>query len=167
MIFDEEVYLEHYGVKGMRWGVRRKAKKDAKEFSRAKQFYGEGAGTRRKLIKAKVEGRSKSIKDYEEAYNYYMSKQNTSKHAEKAISERRRKDAAKTAKQTTGYVARRLTGEMGTKAAFTAVAIGGIAFFSSPKGQRLVSESVAKINSSRQARNGAKLVKDFMKSQGR
>jgi len=25
MIFDEEVYLEHYGVKGMRWGKRNRA----------------------------------------------------------------------------------------------------------------------------------------------
>lgn len=25
-------YLYHSGVKGMKWGVRRKAKKDAKEF---------------------------------------------------------------------------------------------------------------------------------------
>lgn len=46
-------FLEHYGVKGMKWGVRRnnyegasartnrEASKDAKEFARAKMFYGE------------------------------------------------------------------------------------------------------------------------------
>lgn len=47
--------LMHYGVKGMKWGVRR----DAKEFTQAKMHYGEGAGNRRKLIKATVKARSK------------------------------------------------------------------------------------------------------------
>lgn len=54
-------YLSHSGIKGMKWGVRRKAKKDAKEHTKAKSFYGEGAGTRRKLIKQKVEYNSKHI----------------------------------------------------------------------------------------------------------
>lgn len=46
--------LMHYGVKGMKWGVRRRARRDAKEFTQAKMYYGEGAGNRRKLIKATV-----------------------------------------------------------------------------------------------------------------
>ena len=44
--------LMHYGVKGMKWGVRRRARHDAKEFTQAKMYYGDGAGNRRKLIKA-------------------------------------------------------------------------------------------------------------------
>jgi hypothetical protein len=67
-----EEELAHFGVKGMHWGQRnseipgvsrstsRDAAKDAKEFARAKAFYGEGAGTRRKLIRGTVEGKSKS-----------------------------------------------------------------------------------------------------------
>ena len=46
--------LMHYGVKGMKWGVRRRARRDAKEYTLARMYYGEGAGNRRKLIKAKV-----------------------------------------------------------------------------------------------------------------
>ena len=41
--------LMHYGVKGMKWGVRRRARRDAKEFTQAKMYYGEGAGNRRKI----------------------------------------------------------------------------------------------------------------------
>lgn len=33
----EELY--HYGVKGVKWGVRRKAKKDAKEYARATEWF--------------------------------------------------------------------------------------------------------------------------------
>src|SRR3569833_2872175 len=99
--------LEHYGVKGMKWGVRhdgppgvsgktnRLAKKDAKEFARAKQFYGEGAGNRRKLIRATVEGRSKKDPSYKKAFDHHLSKQDTSKHASAARNERKRKDVKK------------------------------------------------------------------------
>ena len=53
--------LLHFGVKGMRWGIRKsdpggpsgvsrstnkEAAKDAEEFTRAKLYYGQGAGTR-------------------------------------------------------------------------------------------------------------------------
>ena len=107
--------LMHYGVKGMRWGVRRdpetgvlaktsrEAKKDAAEFSRAKMFYGDGAGTRRKLIKATVESKSIKDPDYKKAFDHHMSKQDMGIHASKARSERRRKDVtASTAKTARG-----------------------------------------------------------------
>lgn len=105
--------LMHYGVKGMKWGVRRyqnpdgsltkagqrrarhdakkqdrMAKKDAKEFARAKMFYGEGAGNRRKLIKATVENRRKNSDVYSEAFDKYLAEQDMAKHASAAKRER-------------------------------------------------------------------------------
>jgi hypothetical protein len=64
--------------------VRKQAAKDAFEFARAQMFYGEGAGTRRKLIKAQVEHRIATIPGYAQAYNNAMLAQDMVEHAEKA-----------------------------------------------------------------------------------
>lgn len=147
MIIAEEDYLQHHGVRGMKWGVRKKtptgasrqvdhhAHKDAKEFARAKAFYGEGAGTRRKLIKATVEGKTKNMPGYKQAFDHHLAKQDTSKHAEKAVSERTSIDRKTKTRQRAGAVARRITGEPGTQAAFVAAAIGGAAYLNSSKGR--------------------------------
>ena len=108
-------FLAHYGVKGMRWGQRkasipgvspktsREARKDANEFAKAKMFYGEGAGTRRKLIKAKVESKAGKDPNYKKAFDHHLSNQDMGKRAEKARGERKRKDVVKgTAKTARG-----------------------------------------------------------------
>lgn len=173
----DELLLEHFGTKGMKWGVRkqsgasvatnRAARKDAEEFARAKLFFGEGAGTRRKLIKAKIEGRSKRDPAYKKAFDEHLSRQDTSKHASKAVGERKRADTKKRTKQRAGALARTFTGEMGTQAAFVAVAVGGVAFLRSAKGRAFMSQAYNKVNNSKQSRAGAKLVSDFLRSQGR
>ena len=128
-------YLMHYGVKGMKWGVRndkrlegvprktnREAKKDAKEYARAKMFYGEGAGTRRKLINNSVEAKRKRDPAYKQAFDYHLENQDLSKHAQKARSERHRKDAVNSTKKTVRGI-KNLA--MGTGAAVTTTATAG------------------------------------------
>lgn len=134
---ETEDELAHYGVKGMHWGVRHdgpagvsgktnhQAKKDAKEFARAKQFFGEGAGTRRKLIKATVEGKSKKDPSYKKAFDHHLFKQDTSKHASKAQSERKRKDVVKSARKGVRGASHILRGNSQYASAATAIVVGG------------------------------------------
>ena len=114
MTYYYEPELRHWGIKGQKWGERRfrnedgtlteagkkryykDASKDAKEYARAKMYYGDGAGTRRKLIKATVEEKSKD-KDYKEAFDRAMSEQDMDEHVRKAIKERHAADAKATA----------------------------------------------------------------------
>jgi len=129
--------LAHYGVKGMHWGVRRngptgvssktnrQARGDAKEFARAKMFFGEGAGTRRKLIKAAVEGRSKKDPAYKRAFDHHLAKQDMSKHAEKARGERKRKNVKKSAGRGIRGTRHILNGNSQYASAATAIAVGG------------------------------------------
>lgn len=107
--------LIHHGVKGMKWGVRkdrgpegvsrktnRQASKDAKEFTSAKMYFGEGAGTRRKLIKATVTQKSKDP-SYKKAFDYHVNKTDMAKRAEQARGKRKRTDVVKgTAKTARG-----------------------------------------------------------------
>lgn len=112
MIYDyPEDFLAHHGVKGMRWGVRkqrtpgvsrktdRAARKDAKEFTQAKMYYGEGAGNRRKMIKAKVDQRSKDAA-YKKAFDNHVSNTNWEKRGQQARSKRRRQDVKNSAGKT-------------------------------------------------------------------
>jgi len=128
--------LSHFGVKGMHWGVRRgdhpdvsrstnrEARKDAVEFARAKQFYGKGAGTRRKLIKATVEGKSKSVA-YKKAFDHHLAQQDSSKHAAKAKSERKRKNVTASAGRGIRGTRHILNGNAQYASAATAIVVGG------------------------------------------
>lgn len=142
-MYQNELY--HHGIKGQRWGIqngppyplnspmseskaRKCAKKDAKEFARAKMFYGEGAGNRRKLIKNIVEERSKDPV-YKKAFDEALSKQDMAKHAQKAKQERQRKDTVNSVKKTGRGIVNIATGhpERVGAALAGAAAIAGIA----------------------------------------
>lgn len=177
MIIDEEEYLAHYGVKGMKWGQRkarphgvtrrvdREARKDAQELVRAKAYYGKGAGTRRKLINQTIEGKQKRIPGYKEALDAHISNQDTSVHAAKAVKERNRTDRNEKNKQRAGAIARRATGEMGTQAAFVAAGLAGAAFLKSDRGQRVMKTAVKKLSTvtdlTKHKKNAYNIKRDF------
>lgn len=115
-------FLAHFGVKGMKWGVRKDdipgvstrvkkdAKKDAEELTRAKMFYGKGAGTRRKLIKATVEAKSAKDPNYKKALDHYVGNTDMDKRASQAKKERRRKNVAGSTAKTARGVGHILNG---------------------------------------------------------
>lgn len=118
----EEDYLSHYGIKGQRWGLRRfqnedgtltaegksryqnddgtknykkikkEASEDAKEYARAKAYYGDGAGTRRKKIKNLISEKMKDP-DYKKEFETQLANQNMSEHQKAANRERKVQNA--------------------------------------------------------------------------
>ena len=126
----ESDVLEHHGVKGMKWGehhARRQARADANEFAKARAFYGQGAGTRRKLIKAKVQTRM-SNPHYADEFHKTLAGQNLEKRSAQATRLRRRKDTTGFVGKTARGVHRQLTGGFGPVTATAATIAAGAAY---------------------------------------
>lgn len=84
--------------------VQKEARRDAKEYARAQMFYGEGAGTRRKLIFATVESKMDKDPQYAAAFNKELDRQDMAEHATKARHERERTDRKEAIKKNTKAV---------------------------------------------------------------
>ena len=179
-----EEYLEHYGIKGMKWGGRRspeelagirsgtkrEAKKDAKESASAKMFYGEGAGTRRKLQKAKVESKAKKDSSYKKAYDHYLNEQDLGKHASKARSERKRKDVVSGTAKTARGVHRSLVGGFGSVTLASAAIAGAYTYAKKTGADKIAADifksTLSDLKSSSDKRKNMKVAKDFLKDMG-
>lgn len=70
------------------------AQQDAYEWGLAQMFFGEGAGTRRKLVAAKIDQRVLDIPGYEKALDEAYAKLDQTEMAEKAVALRKRIDRA-------------------------------------------------------------------------
>lgn len=74
--------------------LKKMAAKDAAKWARAEMFFGEGAGTRRKLLTAEIDQKAYSIPGYLEAFQAAYNKQDMAEHAIKAAKERKHLDSA-------------------------------------------------------------------------
>lgn len=72
--------------------VKKMASEDAANWAYAEMFFGEGAGTRRKLLEATIATRVERITGYHEAFKKAYEKQDMAKHAINAAKERQRLD---------------------------------------------------------------------------
>lgn len=92
------VYDKSDGSKDMK-RLKKDAKKDAEDMARAKAYYGEGAGNRRKQIRNRISERMKDP-DYKAEYDKQLAAQDMSKHQKAANRERHVQDAKNTAAKT-------------------------------------------------------------------
>ena len=116
----------HYGVYDREDGskdmkrLNKDAKKDAEDMARAKAYYGEGAGNRRKQIRNRISERMKDP-EYKALYEKFLSEQDMSKHQKAANRERHAQDATNTVAKTARGIKNLLMG-FGS-ASLTAVAL--------------------------------------------
>ena len=72
--------------------LKKMADQDAFRWARAEMFFGEGAGTRRKLLDVEISDKMTRIPGYSDAFMKSYEKQNMAEHAIKAAKERARID---------------------------------------------------------------------------
>lgn len=106
--------------------ITRDAAKDAAEYAAAQMSYGEGAGTRRKLIESAVAYKIERIPGYQQAFGNAMAHQDVTKHIRNAKRSRRAKDVGALASRNIKAVARGDRSGMSTPI-IIAIVIGTVA----------------------------------------
>lgn len=86
--------------------ITKDASKDAAEYAAAQMSYGEGAGTRRKLIESAVAYKVERIPGYHQAFEAAMHNQDITKHIKNAKRNRRVKDVGAVTSRNIKAVAR-------------------------------------------------------------
>ena len=129
---NHELTLVHHGIKGMKWGVRRSieqldrasdrkinkmAKKDAKRKGIARQAYGEGAGTQRKLLNKEIETKQKRSPKYKKAYDEALSALDYTSINKKAKRNNTKRAAGRASRKIAGRMAKILAGGVSFAAA--------------------------------------------------
>ena len=171
--------LTHYGVPGMKWGKRssnrpegvsrktnRVAKKDAKEFTQAKMFYGEGAGNRRKLIKAKVNQRSVDG-SYKKAFDQHVKNTDMAKRADQARGQRKRKNISTSAAKNTRGVVNIMNGNRQSAGATAVMVAGGAAFAYRNGGDKYVAKAGKVVKDAYNNQATKKAIRDAIKNVGK
>ena len=167
MIINEDDYLEHFGIKGMKWGVRREARRDAKESARAKMYYGEGAGVRRRNINAIVKQKSKDP-TYKAEYEKAYAKQDLSKARRSAQRQRTVTDKTKGFRQGAGRVGRAITREATAAVGFAAATAASAAIgyaIKNPKETKAFVQNAGRMASA-EVKIGAMIGKAFLRNHG-
>lgn len=85
--------------------LKSQAEKDAREWTQAKLAYGEGAGTRRKLINETVAYKMQNIAGYEDAFSEAADRQDVASMAKNAKRDARRKNLNQTVVRNTKALA--------------------------------------------------------------
>ena len=159
--------LYHFGVKGMKWGVRREARRDAKESARAKMYYGEGAGVRRRNINAIVKQKSKDP-TYKAEYEKAYAKQDLSKARRSAQRQRTVTDKTKGFRQGAGRVGRAITREATAAVGFAAATAASAAIgyaIKNPKETRAFIQNAGRMASA-EVKIGSTIGKAFLRNHG-
>lgn len=174
-MYENELY--HHGILGMKWGIRRyqpygsggynpknkgndsratrkkqrTAKKDAKRYADAKMFYGQGAGTRRKLLKAELDKKMKDP-EYKKFFDEEYSKLDLSKSVSKAKRERTARDTVSTIEAAFG----------------TTVAVAAVSYYIANKDtiNRKVLSFLSKAKSAYSSKKNMRQAVDFLKRNG-
>lgn len=104
--------------------ILKDARRDAAEFAAAQMAYGEGAGTRRKLIESAVAYKMERIPSYRGAFEKALESQDITKHIRNAKRNRAVKDIGAVTSQNVRAIARNDRGSMSTPVIALVIAFG-------------------------------------------